>query len=702
MNCTFEPLPGGGQRCINPGCGRLIKTLRPVIAACRAHPAVGRPQQAPPADNAACLHRGEVLRVEQCRTCQGQIDLPVYQCAVYGECTRENHARKNPALAATHVCRGCPAAKLAEPALPGKLSQAANFSKALVRDALNGRQRRSAALIAKIFEKHCRVCPLYNSVEQACSACGCPVHDFGLEANKLAWASESCPDGRWPIQRANLLYYVLPLRHPENVWQWNVEQIRRRLSLFNGRRIVTIATAGPGERLALEPPEKVIEAFGDAAARIEFIQRPNDQYWETPHFRRGLVMLAYGVSADEADTIIRTAGNEGNKELPSFPSVRNSSSEATFYAHAKGVRRAKQEAVRAWTQKMYAHNLDRWDEIRELLSVYPCCGIAQQPSNPANLRDGGGWHFAGTFFWFNHALFGGETWKNLRDHTHAVEGYLSAQFRADEAYCLAFKNCGPVYTASSWLDRAAEARDSANVPQAPPPELTISVLVTARNYGRFLEECLQSVLSQTRPAEQVLYCDDASDDGSPQIAARLLGWENVIALPKQLGAELARNEAAKQATGRALLFLDGDNVLPPDYLERMAAKLTNSTPFVYPDLRHFGAVERLDQMVEWQDHDLRAGNLADTCSLMWREAFEAVGGWRPGFQHLGDWNLFLRLAHLGTPARAGVALGYRRHGGSMSDLVHAAETDESRAAISARVLADVDAWAAEWGFRGRG
>lgn len=460
--CQYEWIEAAGQaRCRNCGDTRKLRSLN-TRRACSA-----ASRDAPPADNAGCLHRGDVLRVEQCQTCQGKLEIPVYQCAVFGECTRENHARKNPQLASTHVCRGCPSAKLAEPALPGLATKAVNYAGAVARDRLNGRKRRSAELIERIFNKHCRVCTFYNSTEQACGKCGCPVNSSDPEANKLAWASEKCPDDRWPIQRANLIYYILPLRHPDRVWEWNVEQLRRRLSIFNGRRIVTIATKGPGERLGLEDPQKVIDAFGSDAGSIEFHLRPNDpHHWETPAFRVMLNAIRFGLPVREieerfssgqvsADGILLLTPPESiGHDLPNITPPHKS--EATFYGHAKGVRRAIQTAVRPWTQAMYEHNLDRWAEVREILSVYPCCGIAKQPSRPVNLGDeqdeAHNWHFAGTFFWFQHAaLFQSQRpWYQIADHSHSVEGYLATQFTRDESYCLAYESPGKVYSATTW------------------------------------------------------------------------------------------------------------------------------------------------------------------------------------------------------------------------------------------------------------
>lgn len=49
---------------------------------------------------------------------------------------------------------------------------------------------------------------------------------------------------------------------------------------------------------------------------------------------------------------------------------------------------------------------------------------------------------------------------------------------------------------------------------------TLTVIVTAHNYGHYLDECLQSVLHQSRRPEEILVVDDASTDDTADVVAR--------------------------------------------------------------------------------------------------------------------------------------------------------------------------------------
>lgn len=54
-----------------------------------------------------------------------------------------------------------------------------------------GKPERSEEAIAELFSI-CQACPHYEA--NACNLCGCPVKREKAHRNKLAWATEGCPD----------------------------------------------------------------------------------------------------------------------------------------------------------------------------------------------------------------------------------------------------------------------------------------------------------------------------------------------------------------------------------------------------------------------------------------------------------------------------------------------------------------------------
>ena len=73
--------------------------------------------------------------------------------------------------------------------------------------------------------------------------------------------------------------------------------------------------------------------------------------------------------------------------------------------------------------------------------------------------------------------------------------------------------------------------------------LTISVIVCAHNEAQYLPACLYSVLGQTRPPDEVLVIDNASEDSTREIAARVPG---VRVVPEPCRAPLTWLEAIER------------------------------------------------------------------------------------------------------------------------------------------------------------
>jgi glycosyltransferase involved in cell wall biosynthesis len=100
---------------------------------------------------------------------------------------------------------------------------------------------------------------------------------------------------------------------------------------------------------------------------------------------------------------------------------------------------------------------------------------------------------------------------------------------------------------------------------------SISVVIPVFNGERFLGEAIASVLAQTRAASEVIVVDDGSTDGSAAVAedfaeVRVIRTEN-------RGPAAARNTGVEEASGELITFLDSDDVMKPDRLERQLAAL---------------------------------------------------------------------------------------------------------------------------------
>lgn len=102
-----------------------------------------------------------------------------------------------------------------------------------------------------------------------------------------------------------------------------------------------------------------------------------------------------------------------------------------------------------------------------------------------------------------------------------------------------------------------------------------SVVICAYNYARFLPRCLESVLSQSQPADEIIVVDDGSTDQTQDVVT---GFRSVrYVRQKNAGKAAAFNRGFETATGTILCHLDADDFWLPNKLERVTDILTTTT-----------------------------------------------------------------------------------------------------------------------------
>ncbi|HSX98572.1 MAG TPA: bifunctional glycosyltransferase family 2 protein/CDP-glycerol:glycerophosphate glycerophosphotransferase, partial [Streptomyces sp.] len=104
-----------------------------------------------------------------------------------------------------------------------------------------------------------------------------------------------------------------------------------------------------------------------------------------------------------------------------------------------------------------------------------------------------------------------------------------------------------------------------------------SVIVPAYKVQAYLQECLDSVLSQSFTDLELIVVDDASPDNcgaiADETAARDPRVRRTARLRENAGPGAARNKGVEYARGDYLLFLDGDDAFTPGALQAIADRL---------------------------------------------------------------------------------------------------------------------------------
>lgn len=112
----------------------------------------------------------------------------------------------------------------------------------------------------------------------------------------------------------------------------------------------------------------------------------------------------------------------------------------------------------------------------------------------------------------------------------------------------------------------------------------VSIIMPSWNTGRFIEDSIRSVLSQTYEKWELLIVDDCSTDNTDEVVKPFLTDERIKYLKneKNSGAALTRNRALLEARGEWIAFLDSDDLWKPEKLEKMLAfMIDNGYSFAY-------------------------------------------------------------------------------------------------------------------------
>ena len=100
----------------------------------------------------------------------------------------------------------------------------------------------------------------------------------------------------------------------------------------------------------------------------------------------------------------------------------------------------------------------------------------------------------------------------------------------------------------------------------------VSIIIAAYNVDKYIEECISSVLNQTYSNIEVIVVDDCSSDNTNSICESFRMKDprvSIIYNEVNLGVSRARNKALEHATGRYVVFVDGDDSLSPEYVAYM-------------------------------------------------------------------------------------------------------------------------------------
>jgi glycosyltransferase involved in cell wall biosynthesis len=182
----------------------------------------------------------------------------------------------------------------------------------------------------------------------------------------------------------------------------------------------------------------------------------------------------------------------------------------------------------------------------------------------------------------------------------------------------------------------------------------VSVVIPCYNTQRWVREAVQSCLDQTYSPIEVIVVDDGSTDRSVDVLTHFGDRITVIRIDHG-GGSRARNIGFYASQGEFIQFLDADDYLLPEKIERqMTCMRSGAIEAVYSDWRHLnhhadgGATFEPVRIAGPQDDMLEAlldNRWVAPCALLFsRSIVEQVGGWDESLEAGQDRDFFTRVA----------------------------------------------------------
>ena len=204
-----------------------------------------------------------------------------------------------------------------------------------------------------------------------------------------------------------------------------------------------------------------------------------------------------------------------------------------------------------------------------------------------------------------------------------------------------------------------------------------SVVIPCFNVAATLAETVASVRCQTLGDLEIVAVDNNSTDGTAALLASLARDEprlRIVHEPVQ-GLSAARNGGIRAARGRYIAFLDGDDLLDPDYLQAHAANLADGRVGVsYSRIRLIDAASQPTGNVTnppmrgVSATTLLRGNPCTSMVVVRREVLDRVGHFDESLRRVEDMEWLFRAAAGGFTFRGidRAIAGYRITSGGLS------------------------------------
>jgi glycosyltransferase involved in cell wall biosynthesis len=204
----------------------------------------------------------------------------------------------------------------------------------------------------------------------------------------------------------------------------------------------------------------------------------------------------------------------------------------------------------------------------------------------------------------------------------------------------------------------------------------VSVVIPCYNQGHFLEEAIQSAKNQTYSNIEIIIVNDGSTDNTSTMLKSLNGIKYVE--QANLGLPNARNRGTTESNGKYVIFLDADDLLYPDAVEKNIYRLMQDPSLAFVS----GRYTRINEMgEEWhsryhqinKDHYvemLQTNYIGNPAAVLYTRWILDIYPFDNSIKIKGceDYDHYLKITRMYTVAHHHEFISiYRKHEHNMSD-----------------------------------
>jgi len=196
--------------------------------------------------------------------------------------------------------------------------------------------------------------------------------------------------------------------------------------------------------------------------------------------------------------------------------------------------------------------------------------------------------------------------------------------------------------------------------------MDVSVIIPCYNQEAFIEEAVNSVLDQrTELSVEIIVVDDSSTDNSVKLLKNFQSAITLIKLATNSKLPAVRNAGIVLAKGKYIICLDGDDKLPPNYIQENYNTITkHNVDISYNPSQCFGSTNVRYNWVDYNAQSLRFGNYINCSAMFKREVWDFVKGYDEELIHgWEDYSFWLKAAKKGYQFKrcTTTALWWRQH-----------------------------------------